>query len=66
MIPIMTVTMEIIIVHIEENAEKHAAKQRKRRKPKKIKVQMMITKKKTTKTVKIKRITKYQASLLLV
>lgn len=62
----MTVTMEIIIVHIEENAEKHAAKQRKRRKPKKIKVQMMITKKKTTKTVKIKRITKYQASLLLV
>ena len=65
MIPIMTVTMEIIIVHIEENAEKHAAKQRKRRKPKKIKVQMMITKKKTTKTVKIKR-RKYQASLLRV
>ena len=64
-IPIMTVTMEIIIVHIEENAERHAAKQRKRRKPKKIKVQMVITKKKITKTVKIKRI-KYQASLLRV
>lgn len=53
--------MEIIIVHIEENAERHAAKQRKRRKPKKIKVQMVITKKKITKTVKIKR-RKYQAS----
>ena len=61
----MTVTMEIIIVHIEENAEKHAAKQRKRRKHKKIKVQMVITKKKITKTVKIKR-RKYQVSLLRV
>ena len=64
-IQVRMVTMEIIIVHIEENAERHAAKQRKRRKPKKIKVQMMITKKKTTKTVKIKR-RKYQASLLRV
>ena len=65
MIQVRMVTMEIIIVHIEENAERHAAKQRKRRKPKKIKVQMVITKKKITKTVKIKR-RKYQASLLRV